>query len=110
MSTPQLILGVTRRQDDPKGPVTGLIVREGEKLRWVALDALPEGGRYFRLTLAGGVPAQQALERIEFTVGTVSDRAPVTKPAARAAKAARARSNGAEEVTGAQLEQRFTFD
>lgn len=69
MSTPQLILGVTRRQDDPKGPVTGLIVREGEKLRWVALDALPEGGRYFRLTLAGGVPAQQALERVEFTVG-----------------------------------------
>ena len=40
MSETHLILGVTRQDDDPKGPVTGLIYREGNRLRWGAVAVL----------------------------------------------------------------------
>lgn len=54
------ILGVTRRGDDAKAPVTGVIHRAGEKLKWSAVDALPA---LYRLG-AKSLP----LERVEFTV------------------------------------------
>ncbi|NEX46361.1 chromosomal replication initiator protein DnaA [Pseudotabrizicola algicola] len=55
--------------------------------------------------------AGSPVERVEFTVGAAPARAPAAKSGSRsAAKPARARAVGAEEVTGAQLEQRFTFD
>lgn len=38
MPDSQLILGVTRQNDDPHGPATGLILRDGDKLRHAALD------------------------------------------------------------------------
>jgi hypothetical protein len=73
LSEIHLLLGVTRRKDDPKGPVTGLIYREGEKLRWGALDALfgEKPSRFFRLDEQGGAPVAQPLERVEFTVSGV---------------------------------------
>ncbi|HEY9724412.1 MAG TPA: hypothetical protein V6D47_20585 [Oscillatoriaceae cyanobacterium] len=54
------ILGVTRRGDEPKSAVTGVIHREGEKLKWSAVDALPS---LYRLG-SHSLP----LERVEFTV------------------------------------------
>lgn len=62
-----LILGVTRRQDDPKGPVTGLIHREGDRLKFTALSALQAASppRFFRLRGASGAPVPQLLERVE---------------------------------------------
>ena len=42
------------------------------------------------------------VDRVEFTVGAASERVPVAKPAAKAAKPARARLNGAD-LRGAQL-------
>lgn len=71
MSDTYLILGVTRRNDDPKGPITGLIHREGDRLKWSPLDTLFGGDkpvRFYRLTLQSGLPVQQMLERVEFTV------------------------------------------
>lgn len=71
MSETHLILGVTRRNNDPKGPVSGLIYREGDRLRWGALDALFKGdkpARFYRLGLQGQSVVQQVLERVEFTV------------------------------------------
>lgn len=66
-----LILGVTRTKDDPHGPASGLIYREGEKLKWGALaDLFKEGAetRFYRLLLAHDKPIQQPLERVEYTV------------------------------------------
>jgi hypothetical protein len=64
---PQLepILGITRAKDDPRGNATGLIHREGDRLKWTALDQL-DPARFFRFV--GTKPVQQPLERIEFTV------------------------------------------
>lgn len=67
MSEPHLILGVTRRKDDPKGPISGLIHREGERLKWTALDAIASM-RFYRLDQQGAHVVQQPLERVEFTV------------------------------------------
>jgi len=52
---------------------------------------------------AAGIP----VERVEFSVGAPSARPTPTKPSVRTA---RARSNGTEDVSGALLESRFTFD
>jgi hypothetical protein len=70
MTTMHLILGVTRRNDDAKGPVTGLIHREGDRLKFTALDALTGDAapRFYRLVGAQGAPTMQALERVELTV------------------------------------------
>lgn len=71
MSTPHLILGVTRQNDDPKGPATGLIYREGDKLRWGAVavlfgaDAPP---KFYRLIERPEGLKSQLLERVEYTV------------------------------------------
>jgi chromosomal replication initiator protein len=50
-----------------------------------------------------GIP----VERVEFSVGAPSARPTPAKPSVRTA---RARSNGTEDVSGALLESRFTFD
>lgn len=55
--------------------------------------------------------AGSPVERVEFTVGAPSSRPVASKSAMRsAAKPPQARINGTDEVTGAQLESRFTFD
>jgi hypothetical protein len=66
---PQLepILGITRTKDDPRGNATGLIHREGDRLKWSALEGL-DPTRFFRFVVANGKPIAQPLERIEFTV------------------------------------------
>ena len=75
MADPHLLLGVTRKGDDPAGPVTGLIYRDGEKLRFGALaDLFKEGAtaRFARMIPdARNVIAFQALERVEYTVNQV---------------------------------------
>jgi hypothetical protein len=70
VSETHLILGVTRRHDDPKGPVTGLIHREGERLKWSPLTVFdgPAAPRFYRLVGATGAPTPQLLERVERTV------------------------------------------
>lgn len=71
MSEPQLILGVTRQDDDPKGPVTGLIYREGDKMRWGAVAVLFADDKppsFFRYVANGAQIASQRLERVEYTV------------------------------------------
>jgi hypothetical protein len=70
MSETHLILGVTRRQDDPKGPVTGLIHREGDRLKWSPISVFegPDAPRFYRLVGASGAPTPQLLERVEKTV------------------------------------------
>lgn len=55
---------------------------------------------------AAGTP----VDRIEFAVGAPADRAAAAKPAAKAAAKTTRKTAGGEEVSGAQLEQRFTFD
>lgn len=71
----KLLLGVTRKGDDATGPVTGLIYRDGEKLRWGALaDLFKEGAaaRFARLVPDGrNAIAFQALDRVEYTVNGV---------------------------------------
>lgn len=68
----KLLLGVTRKGDDAAGPVTGLIYRDGEKLRWGALaDLFAEGAaaRFARLVPEPrNAVAFQVLERVEHTV------------------------------------------
>lgn len=75
MADPHLLLGVTRKGDDPAGPVTGLIYRDGEKLRFGALpDLFKEGAtaRFVRLVPGPRDPiAYQVLERVEYTVNQV---------------------------------------
>ncbi|MDB5096478.1 MAG: hypothetical protein JWM80_899 [Cyanobacteria bacterium RYN_339] len=61
------ILGITRAKDDPRGNATGLIHREGDRLKWSALADL-DPTRFFRFLETTGKPLQQPLERIEFTV------------------------------------------
>ena len=50
--------------------MTGLIHREGERLKFTALDALTGDGApgFYRLVGAQGAPTLQALERVELTV------------------------------------------
>lgn len=55
---------------------------------------------------AAGTP----VDRIEFSVGAPADRAAAAKPAAKVAAKTTRKTAGGEEVSGAQLEQRFTFD
>lgn len=75
MADPHLLLGVTRKGDDPAGPISGLIYREGEKLRWGALaDLFKEGAavRFARLVPdSRNALAFQLLERVEYTVNAV---------------------------------------
>ena len=71
MSETHLILGVTRQDDDPKGPVTGLIYREGDKLRWGAVAVLfgdDKPAEFFRYVAEGSQLASQRLARVEYTV------------------------------------------
>jgi chromosomal replication initiator protein len=53
-----------------------------------------------------GIP----VERIEFCVGASADRPVAAKPARAPARTPRARPAGTEDVSGAPLEPRFTFD
>lgn len=75
MADPHLLLGVTRRADDPTGPVSGFIYRDGEKLRWGALAELFKEGathRFARLVPdTRNALAFQPLERVEYTVSGV---------------------------------------
>lgn len=66
-----LILGLTRQKDDPRGHASGLIYREGDRLKWGALSELFKDEappRFSRLLEHNGKPIQQPLERVEFTV------------------------------------------
>jgi hypothetical protein len=68
----QLMLGVTRRDDDPKGPLTGVIRRDGEVLRFASLADLGPNPALARLVPDSkrGAAFQQ-LARIEHTVSGV---------------------------------------
>ena len=67
-----LLLGVTRRDDDPKGPVTGVIRREGEVLRYKALADLGEPPALARLVPDARLgAAHQRLARLAHTVSGV---------------------------------------
>ena len=61
------ILGITRAKDDPRGNATGIIHREGDRLKWTAMADLDPTG-FFRYVATNAKPIQQALERVEFTV------------------------------------------
>ena len=50
------------------------------------------------------------VDRLEFSVGAAADRPTPAKPARAATRAARVRPTGTDEVSGAPLEPRFTFD
>ncbi|MEB3196803.1 MAG: hypothetical protein VKP62_06325 [Candidatus Sericytochromatia bacterium] len=67
-----LLLGVTRAGDAPQGDLTGLIYRDGEVLRWGALDALFAEDSPHRFARLVADPRQaiafQALARLEHTV------------------------------------------
>jgi hypothetical protein len=66
-----LLLGITRQDDDPRGPASGVIYREGDKLKWGAVATLFANDPppvLFRLLPAQGGLSQQVLERVEFTV------------------------------------------
>lgn len=74
MAEAHLILGVTRQDDDPRGPVSGLIYRDGDRLKWGALAVLFSAEpppRFFRLVPDGGDVARQELVRVEYTVNRV---------------------------------------
>jgi len=66
-----LILGVTRLNDDPHGPATGLILREGEKLRNAPLaerfneDGTPKTPMHRLIPEPGNLIAYQKLARFE---------------------------------------------
>jgi hypothetical protein len=68
----QLLLGVTRRDDDPKGPLTGFIRRDGEVLRYAALADLGDTPALARLVPdpQRGVTFQH-VARLEHTVSGV---------------------------------------
>jgi hypothetical protein len=71
MKDARLILGVTRRNDEPKGPASGLIYREDGKLKWGDLGVLftaEPAPRFFRLVFNQDKVYSQALERVEYTV------------------------------------------
>lgn len=72
MPDQHLILGVTRRNDDAQGAISGLIYRDGDKLRWGALDDLFKDDAtavFFQLIpLDKHGFALQALGRFERTV------------------------------------------
>lgn len=71
MNDQYLILGVTRQDDDPRGAASGLIYREGDKLKWGAIPVLFGADlppRFFRLLPATGGLRMESLERVEFTI------------------------------------------
>lgn len=74
MADSLLLLGVTRQGDDPAGPATGLIFREGEKLRHAPLgerfgdDGQPKNPFHRLIGDPKNVIAYQKLARMERTV------------------------------------------
>jgi|GEM_PF-6417362 len=68
---PRLILGVTRKADHARGDLSGMIVRDGDRLKYVDLAAIEQSvaePAYFKLEPATGGLAQRILVRVEYTV------------------------------------------